>query len=203
MEFSQPIPDAPSDTTSTAEVAPPSRRRSDHLLREIVDTAFLTALIFLLVNAATGRFQIESVSMQPALQEGERVIVDKISYLLGAPQRGDIVVLSIEGEPKDLIKRIIGLPGETIELAGGIIYIDGQPLDEPYLAPGSTGAHRATRLGADEYFVMGDNRNNSRDSRSFGPIRREAIVGRAWIIYWPVTEWGFVARPVYAVDHSP
>ena len=181
--------------SSSPESAPPTRR--PRWLREAVDTLLLTAIIFLMVNAATGRFLIQSVSMQPTLREGERVIVDKVSYLFRPPARGDIVVLDLQGEPEDLIKRVIGLPGETIEFKDGDVWIDGRPLDEPY-AQSSSGAIAARQLGSDEYFVMGDNRGNSKDSRVFGPIHREDIVGRAWIIYWPPSEWGLVPQPAYA-----
>ena len=201
--------ESPNDTSdlladaSYVEPAPPSPSRLPGLLREMVDTALLTAIIFLLVNAATGRFKIESVSMQPNLREGEYVIVDRVSYRLGAPQRGDIVVFSIESETQDLIKRVIGLPGETVEALDGVVRVDGRPLDEPYLASPAGSAYPAHRLGVDEYFVMGDNRGNSRDSRVFGPIHSDDIVGRAWIIYWPVANWGFVPRPVYATSDAP
>ena len=157
----------------------------------------MTAIIFLIVNAATGRFLIQSVSMLPTLREGERVIVDKVSYLFRPPARGDIVVLAVQGEPEDLIKRVVGLPGEMIEIKDGGVWIDGKPLGEPYAQP-SPGAIAARQLGSDEFFVMGDNRANSKDSRIFGPIRREDIVGRAWIIYWPPSEWGLVPQPAYA-----
>jgi signal peptidase I len=192
-----------SDASSPAEaaparppVSPPSRR--PRLLREIVDTALLTAIVFLSVNAATGRFLIKSVSMLPNLHEGEYVVVDKVSYLLGSPQRGDVVVFALAGEPEDLIKRVIGLPGETIEIDGGSVYVDGRPLAEPYAQPAPGVAAPARRLSDGEYFVMGDNRANSRDSRSFGPIPRASIVGRAWLIYWPPADWGIVPHYVYA-----
>ena len=191
-DVSPPVEAAPAPPT----LVRPSRR--SRLLREIVDTALLTAIIFLSVNAATGRFLIKSVSMLPNLHEGEYVVVDKVSYLLGSPQRGDIVVFALAGEPEDLIKRVIGLPSETIEINNGSVYVDGRPLAEPYArpAPGATAAAR--RLSADEYFVMGDNRANSRDSRNFGPIQRASIVGRAWLIYWPPADWGIVPHYAYA-----
>ena len=202
MESPHYTPDLSPDPSPSEPARQPLLRRPN-LLREIVETALLTTIAFLLINAATGRFKIESVSMQPNLHEGEYVIVDKVSYRLGIPQRGDIVVFSIEGETRDLIKRVIGLPGETIEMSNGIVTIDGQLLDEPYVASPSGGVLPARQLGADEYFVMGDNRGNSKDSRVFGPIRSAAIVGRAWIIYWPVADWGFVPRPVYATGDEP
>jgi signal peptidase I len=196
-------PALPVDSAPEAAPAAPSLSRRSRLFREIVDTALLTAIIFLILNAATGRFMIKSVSMQPNLHEGEYVIVDKVSYVLHPPERGDIVVFSREGETEDLIKRLIGLPGETIEVNDGVVYINGLPLEEPYIAPSTSAPYGARKLGADEYFVMGDNRGNSRDSRIFGPIGQDSIVGRAWIIYWPPSDWGIVPHYAYALTQEP
>jgi signal peptidase I len=171
-------------------------------LREIVETALLTAIIFLVVNAATGRFKIDGSSMEPNLHHDEYVIVDKVTYLFGRPQRGDVVVFYLEGQPKDYIKRIIGLPGETLEVRNGTVYVDGLPLDEPYVAPGSD-MESAIQLGPDQYYVMGDNRSNSSDSRNFGPIELGNIVGRAWIVYWPPTDWSIVTHHTYAAGSTP
>ncbi len=201
MEFPVETPAPPAD--SPAEQPPvqaPSRRA--HLVREIVETALLTAIIFLLVNAATGRFKIDGSSMEPNLHNDEYVIVDKVTYLFGKPQRGDVVVFYLEGQPKDYIKRVIGLPGETIEVSNGTVYVDGRPLDEPYLTPSSV-TYPQRQLGEDEYFVLGDNRGNSSDSRSFGPIRLSNVVGRAWIVYWPPTDWAIVPHHTYAASNAP
>lgn len=198
--FETPVP--PADSSSEQPPSPEAPGRKSNLLREIVETALLTAIIFLLVNAATGRFKIDGESMEPNLHNEEYVIVDKVTYLFGMPQRGDIVVFYREDPSKDYIKRVIGLPGETIEISNGTVFIDGQPLDEPYLASLS-GTYNAYRLGADEYFVMGDNRGNSQDSRTFGPIHPSDIVGRAWIVYWPPTDWAIVPHHTYAAANSP
>jgi len=188
-------------STPVVESAPPAfsaPSRRSRFAREFVDTLLLTAIIFLIVNTATGRFMIRSVSMLPTLHEGEYVIVDKVSYLLHPPDRGDIVVLAIPSEQDDLIKRVIGLPGETIAVANGVVTIGGQPLEEPYTAPSPGSNFPARTLGPEEYFVMGDNRGNSKDSRSFGPVARDSILGRAWIIYWPPADWGIVPHQAYA-----
>ncbi|HEY4690928.1 MAG TPA: signal peptidase I [Anaerolineae bacterium] len=196
------LPPLPDVSTPPIEPAPqqpaaPNSRLS-LFAREVVDTLLLTAIIFLLVNTATARFTIRSVSMLPNLHEGQYVIVDKVSYLLHSPERGDIVVLAIANQEDDLIKRIIGLPGETLSMENGVVLIDRQPIDEPYTLPPPGGSFAAQTLGPDDYFVMGDNRSNSKDSRNFGPVRRESIVGRAWIIYWPPSDWGIVPHQAYA-----
>jgi len=184
--------------TPSAEPATQSDTpRQSNLLREIVETALLTAIIFLVVNLIIGRFRIESVSMLPNLVEGEYVIVDKVSYTLRPPERGDIVVIKRVGSP-DLIKRVIGLPGETIEVHGGQTFINGVALNEPYVAHPPTYDLAATAVEPGRFYVLGDNRSNSQDSHVFGSIAKEDIIGRAWIIYWPPPDWKIVPHYTYA-----
>jgi signal peptidase I len=193
-ELLPPVVDAP-QTVETATGAPPRR---SNLLREIIETALLTAIIFLLVNTATGRFRIEGQSMEPNLHDGEYVLVDKVSYALHSPERGDVIVLLRPNPEKDLIKRIIGLPGDTIEVRNGQVYINGTVINEPYLNQPTNSTTPARQVEPGRYFVMGDNRNNSSDSRSFGSIARSEIVGRAWIVYWPPSDWEAVPHYSYA-----
>jgi signal peptidase I len=158
-------------------------------------------------------FWIPSGSMEETLQIGDRVIVNKLAYRIGDPGRGDVVVFepeTFEAESlvtkvsrnllesvglrtpeSDLIKRVIGLPGETIEIVDSRVLIDNAALEEPYLAPGLSMRDFGPELvPADSYFVMGDNRNSSRDSRVFGAIERGRIVGRAFSVVWPPSRWG-------------
>jgi len=172
-----------------------------NLLREIVETALLTAIIFLVVNAVIGRFRIESVSMQPNLYEGEYVIVDKISYTLSTPQRGDIIVFEKTGQP-DLIKRVIGLPGDTVEVRNQQVFVNGVALKEPYIANPPNYAFGPVQVEPGRYFVLGDNRSNSSDSHVWGTIPGDTIVGRAWIIYWPPPNWQIVPHYSYAVAEA-
>ena len=168
------------------------------LLREIIETALLTVIIYVAVNFTTGRFRIESISMLPTFQPGQYVVVDKLSYLLGKPQRGDVIVFQYPLAPdKDYIKRVIGLPGETVSIGGGVVSVNGQPLNEPYIAtPPNLGGTWA--LSPAQYFVMGDNRNNSSDSRSWGPLERKYLIGKAVLVYWPPPGWGWVPHYTYA-----
>ena len=199
--MSEQIPIVPAPTSETPAASGLSH---PNILRDIIETMVLVAIAFLAVNALIGRFRIEQVSMLPNLHEGEYVIVDKVSYAFRQPQRGEIVVLKnpTPGQP-DLIKRIIGLPGESIAVHNGSVYINGQPLTEPYIAQPMAADSAATQLQAGQYFVMGDNRNNSEDSRRFGPRPVEDIVGRAWIIYWPPIDWQVLASPTYAAPAAP
>jgi signal peptidase I len=135
---------------------------------------------------------IPSPSMEPTLLIGDRILVDKVSYHLHDVKRGDIVVFAkppkevADPSIKDLVKRVIGLPGDTVSSSGGRVYINGKPLHEPWLPPGTVTTGIATqRIPPNEYFVMGDNRADSQDSRFFGPIPRSLIVGRVILRIWP------------------
>ena len=136
--------------------------------------------------------------MLPTLENGEFLVVNKLGYRLHQPLRGDIIVFQDPADAgRKLIKRIIGLPGETVEMADGTVLIDGQVLPEPYLEDSGNYTRAPSVLPTDQYFVLGDNRNNSSDSRSWGTLPREDIVGRAWLTYWPPRMWGVVPHADY------
>ena len=143
-------------------------------------------------------FYIPSPSMVPTLDVGDRVLVNKLSYHLHSVHRGDIVVFSAppgveSADIKDLVKRVIGLPGDTIEGRGGHIYIDGRLLKEPYLpADIESKTFGPEHVPAHSYFVLGDNRPSSKDSTVFGPISRSLIVGRVFVRIWPLGRLGFL-----------
>jgi len=196
QEYESPAENAPVVSPPTVEAAAPQHR--SHLLREVVETVLLTVVIFLLVNAATGRFRIEGASMEPNLHDSEYVLIDKISYRLRPPERGDVIVFERQGNERDYIKRVIGLPGDTVQIAGGQVLVNGRALDEPYLNTTMLNDMPARTIDPDHYFVLGDNRNNSSDSRSFGSIAAKDIIGRAWLVYWPPSEWTVVPHHTYA-----
>jgi len=167
------------------------------LLREILETILLTILLFLVLNTVTGRFQVRGSSMEPTLHDGQYLVVSKLIYWLHPPERGDVIVFRPPNHPsEDYIKRIVGLPGEQVEIRGGEVWVDGVLLDEPYVAhPGSYSG--SWNLGEGEYFVLGDNRSNSSDSHNWGVLPKENIVGKAWLCYWPPEEWGLVAHHIF------
>lgn len=184
------------------DVKPRPTLQKQSIVRELVETLLLIALVYTLVNLATVRFFIEGPSMQPNFWAGQFLIVSRAHYLFTDPQRGDIVVFDPPGDdgtPNEplLIKRLIGLPGEHIVFNDGVITVDGEPLVEPYKAQESCRSNcgeRSWDLGANEYLFFGDNRNNSRDSRAFGMITKDRIIGEAIVRYWPPQDWGLVTH---------
>ncbi|GIL08809.1 MAG: signal peptidase I [Chloroflexota bacterium] len=174
------------------------RLRRPTPLRDILSTLLLVMTVYALVNLSSSRYLVQGRSMYPSFDSDQILYVSRLSYLLAQPQRLDIVVFHRRAQPpEDYIKRIIGLPGEIVTLAEGRVWINGAPLDEPYLAEvcrADRCADHTWTLGPDEFFVMGDNRNDSSDSRLFGPVHRSQLVGAALLRYWPPQTWGIVAR---------
>ena len=120
-------------------------------------------------------------------------------YLFGAPQRGDILVFRFPRDPsRDFIKRVVAVAGETVEIRSGRVFVNGQPLEEPYVYDRDRSTMPALPVPADSFFMMGDNRLGSNDSRDWGAVPRQYIVGKAWLAYWPINSWGFVPNYSYA-----
>ncbi|HSH02547.1 MAG TPA: signal peptidase I [Anaerolineae bacterium] len=183
LDYLLPVHDPPPPPNPTTQ--------SQLIIREIVETILLMIFIFWAVNTLTGRFRIEGSSMLPGLIEGEYVIVNKLSYYLNEPERGDVIVLHFPNDPnRDFIKRVIGLPGDTVIIQDQKVSVNGVILDEPYIFAATNGSGEWV-VPANNYFVVGDNRNNSSDSRHGWFLPRENIVGRAWFIYWDPKAWRF------------
>ena len=191
------------------------------LLKEFTEALIMALVLFPLLQVSVQNFKVEGSSMAPTIQPGEYVTVNKLTYLkvdiarlsrlipfwdasdkadvfpfYNGPKRGNIIVFQAPQDPsRDFVKRVIGLPGEKISIKGGVVYIDGQPLDEPYIKASLT---RETQdygiLGEDQYFVMGDNRRFSNDSRNWGPVPLENIVGSRWFNYNLPFDLGFVSE---------
>jgi signal peptidase I len=176
------------------------RRLAGRRLAGLAVTALLVVLIRVFV---LGSYYIPSASMEPTLHgcpgcQPDRVLVDKLAYRIGHLGRGDVVVFSkpasLRSNEQDLVKRVIGLPGDTVSASGGTVYVDGKALTEHYV---SATCHGTADFGPEtvpvgDAFVMGDNRCDSLDSRVFGPIRQSAIVGRAFARVWPVSRWSWL-----------
>ena len=163
------------------------------LIRELIETIAFTLLIFLFIRFAAQSFRVDGASMEPGLHTDEYVLVNKVAYLFHPPQRGDVIVFHYPlNTNQDFIKRIIGIPGDTIVTTSDTVIVDGQTLREPYISMPFNFENNTWKLGPDEFFVMGDNRDNSLDSRIWGPLNRSYIVGKAVAVYWPLNNWEWI-----------
>ena len=167
------------------------------VLIDTLETIILSLALFLVINAISERIRVESISMQPNLIPGDMVIVNKLAFQFGGtPELGDVVVFRYPPNPEQIpyIKRVIGLPGDNIHIAGGKVYVNGELLVESYIkVPTNRGGDWT--VPEKSIFVMGDNRNNSSDSRAWGFVPFENIIGRAEVIYWPPEDWGLLNVP--------
>lgn len=163
------------------------------LLRELLETIVLSLVIFLLIRLVIQNYRIESHSMQPNFFEGEFILVNKLAFKLGEPSRGEVIVFHNPGNvEEDYIKRVIGLPGDEVEIREQTVYVNGQELVEPYATNPFRDNYGPMTVPDNHLFVMGDNRGNSSDSRRIGPIPEELIVGQAWLRVWPFDRWGII-----------
>ena len=185
------------------EIPPENDGGFRKFLLDVLETVALSLVLFLGINTISARIRVESISMQPTLYAGDYVIVNKIAYKFSAPKRGDVIVFRFPPDPnrEPYIKRIIGLPGDHIHIEAGKVYINGTLLIEPYLRV-KTERGGDWDVPEDSLFVMGDNRNNSSDSRAWGMVPEENIIGRAILIYWPPDQWGVLSFP-YATAAGP
>jgi signal peptidase I len=187
-------------TPETAAKRPPSAM----LAREVLETIILTAVIFLGIRLVVQNFRIEGRSMEPTLHSGQYLLVSKLVYsALGEPGRGDVIVFEAWGQDKDFIKRIVGTPGDRVEIRDGCVYINDSCVEEPYLDQPTTDAIGPLTLGEEEFYVLGDNRGNSSDSRAYGPLPRENIIGKAWLTYWPPGAIGLVPKSDESFASTP
>jgi len=176
-------------------------------LFEIVETLVLTLVIFLAIQTFVAQpYQVQQVSMEQTLEPNQYVLVDKLTTHFEDYKRGDIVVFNppagfpdANGTP--FIKRVIGVGGDTVQIRDDGLYVDGTKLDEPYVFAGNqtlvTGDQSSWVIPQGELFLMGDHRESSADSRIFGPVQESAVIGRAWLRYWPVNTFGVLQTPTY------
>ncbi len=173
------------------------KKRSEFLrfLMDVLETLVLSAVLFLAINAVSARIRVDGNSMEPTLQNGEFVVVNKLAYKFGDPQIGDVIVFHYPRDPnQEYIKRVVGLPGNNVNIKNGLVYVNDQILPEPYIA--TPPRYQADwNVPTDSLFVLGDNRNNSSDSHNWGPVPMQNVIGKALFIYWPPEAWG-------AIDYS-
>lgn len=168
------------------------KKKSKINVREIIGIVLIVLLVFAAVQFTLQSFRVNGVSMEPSLHNGQYLLVDKLRYHFSSPGRGQVVVFyNPQNHNERLVKRIVGLPGETLQIKGGRIYINGLMLEEnPEFAAIPYSNNYSVTIPADQYWVIGDNRANSAGSQTFGPVPRDDIVGRVWISYWPPSQWG-------------
>lgn len=179
-------------------------------LRELVEAVVLALFVFLVIQTSVRNFKVDGSSMQPTLEGGHYLMVNKLVYFqldverlsrivpfwkvdkssarfaVRPPKRGEVIVFHFPRDTsKDFVKRVIGLPGEQVEVRQGTVYIDDVPLIEPYIDAGDTTTTGPVLLKDGEYYVLGDNRRSSNDSRTWGPVREDQVVGKVWFVYWP------------------
>jgi signal peptidase I len=181
-------------------------------LFEIVETLVLTLIIFLVIQTFVAQpYKVQQQSMEITLEPDQYVLVDKLTPRFDTYKRGDIVVFTppeewVQDDGTPFIKRVIGLGGDTVEVRDGGVFINGTKLDETYTYDQPDGPGQPTTVPGDEnrwvipkdeLFLMGDHRSNSADSRTFGPVPSEQVIGRAWLRYWPINVFGILATPTY------
>ncbi|MEM7798289.1 MAG: signal peptidase I [Chloroflexota bacterium] len=178
----------PQSWTESVDESPPAST----FAKEIIETLLFTFFVIWFVKTASQNFRIEGASMEPTLQEGQYLIINKLAYFLDEPERGDIIVLHFPNDrSRDFIKRIIALPGDTIDINNGEVRVNGALIQEPYIKD-PPGNNQSWVVPEDSFFVMGDNRRNSSDSRTWSYLPEEDIIGKAWVVYWPPQEWQLV-----------
>ena len=169
----------------------PAKTGAKGALREFLETAALALIIFLLVRTFAMNYRVIGHSMQPNIHEGQYLLIDKLLYGFGESRRGDVIVFHPPNIPGQIyIKRVIGVPGDTVEIKSGRVFVNEQAILEPWeTRPYPSSNWGPGRVGKDEVFVLGDNRPGSRDSRYFGMLPVDRVVGRAFVSYWPPAEW--------------
>jgi signal peptidase I len=169
------------------------------IFRDIIAPVLVGIAVFALFHFTIGSFKVYGSSMLPTIEEGEYIMVSKAAYFFHEPQRGDIIVFDSPQDSKsDLIKRIIALPGDTVEIRDDKVTVNGTILNEPYILETPHYLMMPEEIPADHYFVLGDNRNNSSDSHRGWTVPRQNIVGKAWVTYWPPYQWGLI--PSYPIN---
>jgi len=168
------------------------------IFREVGITILIAVAVFVVLQLTVRAYTVQYTCMLPNIEEDEWIMVNKVSYRFSAPQRGEVIVFNPPfNSPHPFIKRVIGLPGEIVEIKDGSVFVNGIALDEEYVSAPPNYAMPATGVPENEYFVLGDNRNNSNDSHTGWLVPRDNVIGRAWFVYWPASRWRVVKHYGY------
>jgi len=186
------VENLPSETSPEPTPAKPPKTFPLRMVWDVVETLLLALALFVAINLLTARIRVDGSSMEPNFYKDEYVIVNRLAYQWAKPRQGEVIVFRYPKNPsQDLIKRVIGLPGDEVHILNSQVFVNGKLLDEPYIAdvPRYFGTWRVPQ---DTLFVLGDNRNASYDSKDWGYVPLKNVIGKAWIVYWPPTSWGVV-----------
>ena len=191
-----------SEFTPEIETLPEEQPKGADIKRfmlDMLETLVLAVVLFLVINAVSARVRVDGFSMIPTLEDGEFILVNRLAYKFAEPKRGEIIVFRSPVVPdEDLIKRVIGLPGDEVEVRDGDVYVNGTKMDEPYIA--ASPIYSGKWQVVDDYlFVLGDNRNDSSDSHSWGLVPMPNVVGRSILIYWPFEQWDILNHNIITV----
>ena len=184
------------------------------VIREVVEAVLMAVLVFILIQTSIQNFKVEGYSMRPTLLEGQYLLVNKLVYFrldrerlsrtipfwkvaekeeqfaIHPPHRGEVIVFHFPEDPtRDFVKRVIGVPGDRVRIRDGKVFLNGSKLYEPYLTAKGNSTTDMVELEEGEYFVLGDNRRGSNDSRNWGPVPEKNILGKVWLVYWPPSVW--------------
>jgi signal peptidase I len=170
-------------------VATPKRGHAQSRLRQVLVTILCGAVFAILLQITVQNYVVEGTSMLPNVHSGDRVLVDRLAYRVGSPRRGDIVVFRFPWSSSNLIKRVIGLPGDTVQVTPAVVRVNGQVVHEPYIRYVEQYTYRPARVPAGDYFVLGDNRVVSYDSHIWGFLPRNYLYGRVMVTYWPMNDF--------------
>jgi signal peptidase I len=187
--------DYPLPALSENKQAGKSRAELIQILVDVLETLILAGILYLIINAVTARIRVDGTSMEPTLRHGQFVLVNKLAYRLTAPQRGDVIVFHYPVDPQqEYIKRVIGLPGDKVDIIDKKVFINDALIREPYIAAAPNYGPGSWIVPQGALFVLGDNRNNSSDSHTWGSVPLEYVVGKAFVVYWPPYQWSWIEK---------
>ena len=192
-----------SENSSVVEISEQEDTRKQgsgfwRFMLDVLETIILSVLLFLAINTVSARIRVDGFSMEPTLMNGEFVIVNKLAYQFSDPKIGDVIVFHYPRDPEqEYIKRVIGLSGDNVRIMNGQVNVNGEPIQEPYIAAPPR-YESNWEVPDSSLFVLGDNRNNSSDSHNWGPVPMENVIGKALFVYWPPQQWGLIGHPLAA-----
>jgi len=184
----------PTEFTPETPFAEPAKTRSSRVVLDVIETLLLALVLFLGINLLTARIRVDGPSMKPTLHNGEYVIINRLAYKWAKPHWGDVIVFRFPRNPRqEYIKRVIGLPGDEVYITNKQVFVNGQLLNEPYIAEAPQ-YFGTWRVPENSLFVLGDNRNDSSDSHDWEFVPMQNVVGKALVVYWPPSAWDLVAH---------